>query len=137
MDGRSLAWFAAGAASAGLLSALLLYRRSPAAQHRSAPAEPPPAEQRAPGRAAGLQGYLQDDVLSEQFTRNIQFFGTAGQDKIINAFVVVVGLGVSRPRRPARARHAWRPITSAPPPPPPAPRERPRPGRNPAPPPAL
>jgi hypothetical protein len=107
MDGRPLAWFAAGAATAAALSALLLYSRSPApgAAHRSAPAEPA-AAQRAPG--AGLRDYLRDDVLSEQLTRNIQFFGTAGQDKIVNSFVVVVGLGVSRVRAlwAARARAA-------------------------------
>jgi hypothetical protein len=37
-----------------------------------------------------------DDVLVEQLTRNVQFFGLEGQKKIANAFVVVVGLGVSR-----------------------------------------
>jgi hypothetical protein len=38
---------------------------------------------------------LDDDVLREQFTRNVQFFGCAGQEVVLNAFVVVVGLGVS------------------------------------------
>lgn len=35
-----------------------------------------------------------DDIISEQLTRNIQFFGMEGQKKITESFVVVVGLGV-------------------------------------------
>jgi hypothetical protein len=40
--------------------------------------------------------FEKDDVLVEQLTRNVQFFGLEGQKKIANAFVVVVGLGVSK-----------------------------------------
>jgi hypothetical protein len=36
----------------------------------------------------------QDDIINEQLTRNIQFFGMEGQKKITDSFVVVVGLGV-------------------------------------------
>lgn len=36
-----------------------------------------------------------DDIISEQLTRNIQFFGLESQKKISDSFVVVVGLGVS------------------------------------------
>ena len=58
-----------------------------------------------PGPAAGPAGdltrrpkvrmgeLLRDEVLQEHFTRNIQFFGEAGQERISGAFVVVVGLG--------------------------------------------
>lgn len=35
-----------------------------------------------------------DDIINEQLTRNIQFFGMEGQKKITDSFVVVVGLGV-------------------------------------------
>lgn len=35
-----------------------------------------------------------DDIIAEQLTRNIQFFGLDGQKKITESFVVVVGLGV-------------------------------------------
>lgn len=35
----------------------------------------------------------QDDIISEQFTRNVQFFGEDGQLRVYGAFVVVVGLG--------------------------------------------
>lgn len=42
-----------------------------------------------------MSDFVSDEVLSEQFTRNVQFFGQDGQLKIANAFVVVVGLGVS------------------------------------------
>eukprot|EP00850_Spirogloea_muscicola_P006943 SM000034S12697 [mRNA] locus=s34:219478:222751:- [translate_table: standard] len=34
-----------------------------------------------------------DDIISEQFTRNAQFFGEEGQLRIHGAFVIVVGLG--------------------------------------------
>ena len=36
---------------------------------------------------------LGDDVVAEQLTRNVQFFGLEGQSKICDSFVVVVGLG--------------------------------------------
>lgn len=42
-----------------------------------------------------MQKALDDEILSEQFTRNVQFFGSHGQQQIHSAFVVVVGLGVS------------------------------------------
>ena len=37
---------------------------------------------------------LTDEILREQFTRNVQFFGEAGQEAVRDAFVVVVGLVV-------------------------------------------
>lgn len=41
----------------------------------------------------------EDEVLAEQFTRNTQFFGRDGQNRIAGSFVVVIGLGVSMTRR--------------------------------------
>ncbi len=38
---------------------------------------------------------LEDDIVAEHFTRNVQFFGREAQQKIMGSFVVVVGLGVS------------------------------------------
>lgn len=38
---------------------------------------------------------LDDEVVGEQLTRNVQFFGRQGQQRVCDAFVVVVGLGVS------------------------------------------
>lgn len=35
-----------------------------------------------------------DEVLEEHFTRNTQFFGREGQQRVASAFVIVVGLGV-------------------------------------------
>ena len=35
----------------------------------------------------------EDDVLAEQLTRNVQFFGEEPQQRIADAFVVIVGLG--------------------------------------------
>lgn len=46
--------------------------------------------------ARGLSGEALegDDIVREQLTRNIQFFGLDGQKYITESFVVVVGLGV-------------------------------------------
>lgn len=44
---------------------------------------------------ASLQQFDQDEVLAEQLTRNVQFFGLDKQKQITNSFVVVIGLGVS------------------------------------------
>ena len=55
------------------------------------PAVPPAAAV----EALEPQDWLHDDILGEQFTRNVQFFGEASQRQIANAFVVVIGLGVS------------------------------------------
>ena len=38
---------------------------------------------------------LDDEIVSEHFTRNIQFFGRASQERIMQSFVIVVGLGVN------------------------------------------
>lgn len=40
-----------------------------------------------------VEDFLHDEIIKEQFTRNVQFFGDAGQLKVHRAFVVVVGLG--------------------------------------------
>lgn len=45
--------------------------------------------------AHGVADFDKDDILMEQLTRNVQFFGLEAQKKIANSFVVVVGLGVS------------------------------------------
>lgn len=49
--------------------------------------------------ARGLSGEALegDDIVREQLTRNIQFFGLDGQKCITESFVVVVGLGVRCP----------------------------------------
>ncbi|CAK0785696.1 hypothetical protein CVIRNUC_008907 [Coccomyxa viridis] len=36
---------------------------------------------------------LDDEIVSEHFTRNIQFFGRPSQERIMQSFVIVVGLG--------------------------------------------
>ena len=36
---------------------------------------------------------MRDEILAEQFTRNVQFFGKDAQARIAGSFVVVVGLG--------------------------------------------
>lgn len=42
-----------------------------------------------------MDALLEDEILTEQFTRNVQFFGKEGQLQVARAFVVVIGLGVS------------------------------------------
>lgn len=42
----------------------------------------------------GLSNALNDDILGEQFTRNLQFFGDAEQKRVFDASVAVIGLGV-------------------------------------------
>lgn len=44
--------------------------------------------------AASVPNFDRDEVLVEQLTRNVQFFGLEGQKRIAGSFVVVVGLGV-------------------------------------------
>lgn len=41
-----------------------------------------------------MDNLLEDEILTEQFTRNVQFFGKEGQLKVAKSFVVVIGLGV-------------------------------------------
>lgn len=59
------------------------------------------AERAAAGAArAPAAEDVEDEILAEHFTRNTQFFGREGQNRIARSFVVVVGLGVScRQRR--------------------------------------
>ena len=38
---------------------------------------------------------VDDEIVAEQFTRNVQFFGVESQKKVAEAFVVVIGLGLS------------------------------------------
>ncbi|GAB4818660.1 hypothetical protein N2152v2_005706 [Parachlorella kessleri] len=54
---------------------------------------PPHHHQHHTGGAAGMANFHEDDVLAEQLTRNVQFFGLEAQQQIAKAFVVVVGLG--------------------------------------------
>ncbi|KAL3151503.1 hypothetical protein ABBQ38_012502 [Trebouxia sp. C0009 RCD-2024] len=52
-----------------------------------------PTSRAVQGSSCKLSDFTSDEVLSEQFTRNVQFFGQNGQLNIANAFVVVIGLG--------------------------------------------
>jgi hypothetical protein len=45
--------------------------------------------------AYDMSRFDEDEILEEQLTRNVQFFGLDSQRRIGGAFVVVVGLGVS------------------------------------------
>ena len=111
MDSRSAALgFAAGAALGA--GALYLYTHSQRCQQTAAlPDSAAAAQQLAsgggggvlPGAAAAaaaqpgpvdMSCFEQDEILEEQLTRNVQFFGLEAQKRIGGSFVVVVGLGV-------------------------------------------
>jgi hypothetical protein len=44
-------------------------------------------------RLLASEDFLHDEIINEQFTRNLQFFGEDGLLKVHQSFVVVVGLG--------------------------------------------
>lgn len=59
-------------------------------------ASQPQASTSRPAPTTGsVRRFAEDDIIAEQLTRNVQFFGAEGQQRIADAFVVVVGLGVS------------------------------------------
>lgn len=43
--------------------------------------------------SVSVENFEEDDIIKEQLTRNVQFFGLPGQKEISKSFVVVVGLG--------------------------------------------
>lgn len=96
VDTRTVCTFAAGAALGCAVAAAIT--RTYAAQTRLAQAVSQTTVSQPPASvlqcsAAGVS--LDDVILGEQLTRNVQFFGRDGQQRVCDAFVVVVGLGVS------------------------------------------
>ena len=47
----------------------------------------------APKEKSSVTAAANDEIVAEQFTRNVQFFGIEAQKKVADAFVVVIGLG--------------------------------------------
>ncbi|EFJ40312.1 hypothetical protein VOLCADRAFT_84545 [Volvox carteri f. nagariensis] len=92
-DWRSKSLYLTAGALIGAGAAYVAYsyigvRRAAAAQAASNI----PAKCNVPG-GASLEKFLQDEVLTEQLTRNVQFFGEEGQLEIAKSFVIIVGLG--------------------------------------------
>lgn len=121
MESSTAVTFAAGlalGAGAVYLASRHHRRAEAAAGLAGGPAEPADGQSSAPGLPCGrgaadgshqasVARFEEDDILSEQLTRNVQFFGLEGQRAIAGAFVVVIGLGVRAPACPARLkRHA-------------------------------
>lgn len=92
---------AAGLAVGAAATYLLLQQRDSVSGRPPIVAAAPQAQQRqhqeaqAVQPASSVRNFLQDEVLMEQLTRNVQFFGEEAQQTIANSFVIVVGLGVS------------------------------------------
>ncbi|GMH32893.1 hypothetical protein BSKO_00727 [Bryopsis sp. KO-2023] len=95
MDKRSLAIFVVGGVAGASIAFLCLKRLKFASETRSTDVCAVESKDVAGSKpsAGQLQKFLDDDILREQLTRNIQFFGEESQLKVANSFVVVVGLG--------------------------------------------
>jgi hypothetical protein len=107
--------FAAGALAGAALTALGAYcysssssRSQSATGTNQLPAQPQNQQQPGPAHHASLQEFEQDEVLAEHLTRNVQFFGLEKQKQITNAFVVVIGLGVSKQYAFGNLQRGWR-----------------------------
>lgn len=85
----------AGAAAAALGAYYLCNRTQTPPLNAQQPQQQPEGQLNEPAHHASLQHFDQDEVLAEQLTRNTQFFGLEKQKHVTNAFVVVIGLGVS------------------------------------------
>ena len=125
---RHLLAAAAGAAiGLGFCVLASRYLRSHSVDTPPVPHQTPPPAPHLPDPTAGLAGrlpaghqaaagdgaphsvaeYEGDEVLEEQFTRNVQFFGSEGQRKAARALVVVVGLGVRPFTSHKRSSSSW------------------------------
>jgi hypothetical protein len=101
VDANTAAAFAAGAALGA--AALYLYQRSQrnhyplsdTGLHHEGPVWRAHKPHHHHAGQASVADFQDDDILVEQLTRNVQFFGLEAQQRIARAFVVVVGLGVS------------------------------------------
>jgi hypothetical protein len=104
---RTACVFGAGVA----LGCAAVYASSRRARAPAAAAPEQAAKHTPPQPTAPLS--LDDEIVGEQLTRNVQFFGREGQQRVCDAFVVVVGLGVrlALPRTPVSTaltlRRAW------------------------------
>jgi len=95
MRSRDAGLFAIGAGF-GVGISILAYKYSTKVQSKShrIDANFQSSEGGASASTVTAEDFDKDDILNEQLTRNIQFFGLEGQRKISKSFVVVVGLGV-------------------------------------------
>lgn len=97
-ESRAVA-FIAGAAAGVLGTAMairILSRRLPSVQSRDLLSDVQPSNPGQHPPASGdvrIQDFDKDEIISEQLTRNVQFFGEHGQRAVGGSFVVVVGLG--------------------------------------------
>lgn len=85
----------AGAAASGLAVHLYLKRQHSLLTTPSVARSKPVAPALQAAVSASLQEFEHDEILAEQLTRNVQFFGIDRQKIIANSFVAVIGLGVS------------------------------------------
>ena len=91
---RALAAFVCGAVTAAAVLEARRRRRARASARTIAPRErASEGRDDVVARSRSDAFDLGDEILREQFTRNVQFFGERGQRAVRDAFVVVVGLG--------------------------------------------
>ena len=93
MDSRFVAAFVAGGIAGACMSCTLLYRRdaeaAAAARNELGLAKTTSTSD----RQVSTFTHMDDEIVREHFTRNIQFFGEKGQQRVARAFIVVIGLG--------------------------------------------
>ena len=97
MDASTLrlcaSFFAGVAAGAGFVichhARASYFRRS--TRGNTLPCEHPSS--RLSSNRSSATAVVDDEIVAEQFTRNVQFFGVESQKKVAEAFVVVIGLG--------------------------------------------
>jgi tRNA A37 threonylcarbamoyladenosine dehydratase len=86
--------FTAGAALGAASLYIYLRRAHPIFQVDTTQLPPPTNDsQNHHPSSVSVENFEDDDIIKEQLTRNVQFFGLPGQKDISKSFVIVVGLG--------------------------------------------
>ena len=96
MDSRFVAAFVAGGIAGACLSCTLFYHRDAEAGAAAADARKEVGLAKTTStsdRKVSTFNHMDDEIVREHFTRNIQFFGEKSQQHVARAFIVIVGLG--------------------------------------------
>ena len=96
MDSRFVAAFVAGGIAGACVSCTLFHHRDAEAAAAAAAARNEVGLAKTTStrdRQVSTFNHMDDEIVREHFTRNIQFFGEKGQQRVARAFIIVVGLG--------------------------------------------